>query len=79
MLTVKCGREEFKLDQSDVIMDNGACIQIVTKLTGGYPNRSCPIIAKAKWKQIVKQGLVKLVKEEIRYETMKIKYYRVVS
>ena len=56
MLKVKCGRDEFELNENDEIMYNGACYQITTRLVGYGWKSSIPIIAKAKAEKLIKDG-----------------------
>jgi hypothetical protein len=56
MLKVKAGREEFELNKNDEIMYNGACYQIITRLTGYGWNSSIPVIAKARAEKLIKEG-----------------------
>ena len=36
MVKLKVGRNIIELDEKDLILDNGACYQIVTKKVGGF-------------------------------------------
>ena len=36
MVKLKAGRNIIELDEKDLILDNGACYQIVTKKVGGF-------------------------------------------
>ena len=36
MVKLKVGRNILELDEKDLILDNGACYQIVTKKVGGF-------------------------------------------
>lgn len=59
-IKIKCGREVYTLDKTDLIMFNGNCYQIVTKkvaqrgFNGGYP----PIIAKTKARKLIKDNSI---------------------
>lgn len=33
-IQLKVGREILKLNENDIVMDNGACIQVITRYTG---------------------------------------------
>jgi len=45
MVKLKVGRDIIELDEKDLILDNGACYQIVTKKVGGF-NWHYPIMSK---------------------------------
>ncbi len=51
MNTIKCGRKEFELRDGDQIMDNGACLQLVTRTVGYGFNECSPIVSKAEFKK----------------------------
>lgn len=59
-MKISCNRVEYTLDNTDLIMFNGNCYQIVTKkvtqrgFCGGYP----PIIAKSKAKKLIKDNIL---------------------
>jgi len=55
-LIIKCGREEFDLNEKDVILDNGCCFQILTRETGKGWNKYAPIIAKRLANKLIKNG-----------------------
>ena len=63
-MMVKCGREEFNLNNEDIIFDNGACFQITTRQER---YKACPVISKAKAKQLLKEGEIILIKENLAY------------
>lgn len=39
-IKLKIGRDIYKLDNTDIVMDNGAVIQVITKEVGSAWNRS---------------------------------------
>lgn len=45
MVKLKVGRNIIELDEKDLILDNGACYQIVTKKVGGF-DWHYPIMSK---------------------------------
>ena len=45
MIKLKVGRNIIELDDKDLILDNGACYQIVTKKDGGF-DWHYPIMSK---------------------------------
>lgn len=46
MVKLKVGRNIFDIDENDLILDNGACYQIVTKRVNVGFNESIPVMSK---------------------------------
>ena len=48
ILTVKIGRHEYKITDSDRFMDNGSCVQLLTqsKENAIYGRRPYPVLSK---------------------------------
>ena len=58
MINLKVGRNILDITDSDLILDNGHCYQIITK-TVGYGNKSCnPVISKKLFTELKKCGFV---------------------
>lgn len=55
-MIVKCGRREFRLDESDEIMYNGASYIILTKSYSDGFGKYSPKIAKARARKMIKNG-----------------------
>jgi len=72
-MKIKCGREEFDLNEKDVILDNRACFQIITRETGRGWTKYPPIIAKGIAKKLIKDGSL-ILKEEKENGN---KYYKI--
>lgn len=59
MDTIKCGRKIFELQNGDTIMDNGACLQLITRLKrSGWHNVPYKV-SKAAFKQFKNNPYVK--------------------
>ena len=63
-MIIKCGRQEFDLNNMDIIFDNGACFQITTRQER---YKSCPVISKSKAKKLLSEGDIVLIKENLVY------------
>lgn len=46
MVKLKVGRNVLDIDYNDLILDNGACYQIITKRVGFGFNESIPVMSK---------------------------------
>lgn len=77
-MKIKCGRKEFELNEKDLIMDNGACYQLITRRIGiGYESK-VPMLAKGKANQLIKEGKLKEVKlENPPFKGGGLKYYSI--
>lgn len=58
MVKLKIGRKVFDIDKDDLILDNGACYQIVTKRVGFVFNESIPVMSKKMFNELRKCGLI---------------------
>ena len=77
-MIVKCRRREFVLDETDKIMYNGACYQIITKRYGQGFDQAIPVIAKAKAKKMIKEGSLVLDRvEKNTYLKNNLEYYKI--
>lgn len=77
-MKVKCGRREITLTEKDIIMFNGVCYQIITRKIGVRWEATTPIIAKAKAKELIKNGLLKEVKlKNPPYKEESLIYYMI--
>ena len=45
-IKLKVGRDILEIDKNDLILDNGACYQIITKEVGKINCRHSPIMSK---------------------------------
>lgn len=57
MVKLKVGRNIIELDEKDLILDNGACYQIVTKKVGGF-DWYYPIMSKKLFHDLKKLELI---------------------
>lgn len=59
-MIVKCRNREFDCKQHDLILDNGACYQIITKsYRTGYSNYT-PVLSKTTFKKLLKEDYIVL-------------------
>lgn len=73
MIKLKVGRDTIELDDKDLILDNGACYQIVTKeIQKGYDkyHKCPPRMSKKLFHDLKKLGLV-FTSEELRQSAIK--------
>lgn len=57
MVKLKVGRNIIELDEKDLILDNGACYQIVTKKVGGF-DWHYPVMSKRLFHDLKKLELI---------------------
>lgn len=77
-MKIKCGTKEFELNEKDLIMDNGACYQLITRRIGIGYYAQVPVIAKSKAKQLIKEGKLKETKlEKPPFKGNGLKYYSI--
>ena len=58
MVELKVGRNVLKIDESDLILDNGACYQIITKQIGSGFNKTTPVMSKKLFADLKKCELI---------------------
>lgn len=58
MAKLKVGRNIFEVTDNDLILDNGACYQIITKEVGTAFDRYPPLMSKKLFSELKKCGLV---------------------
>jgi hypothetical protein len=73
-MEVKCGRRMFNCTSENLILDNGACYQLITQksITQNFDNRYnwdrfSPVVSKTLFKKLLKEG--KIRKSKKKYET----------
>lgn len=70
VVKLKVGRNVLDIDENDLILDNGACYQIVTKIIAHGFNKSTPIMSKKLFNDLKKCDLV-FTSEELRQSAIK--------
>ena len=65
-MKVKLNRREFNLKKGDLILDNGACYQLLTQTYHKSFNDYYPIISKTLFKKLLKDGNIKLSKQKYK-------------
>lgn len=58
MVKLKVGRNILDINENDLILDNGACYQIITKRIEFGSNESIPVMSKKLFKDLKKCELV---------------------
>lgn len=58
VIKLKVGRNILDIDENDLILDNGACYQIITKRIGFGFNESIPVMSKKLFADLKKCGLI---------------------
>lgn len=66
-MEVKCGRRKFDCTGEDLILDNGACYQLITQQYYQEYHYHTPVVSKILFKKLLKEG--KIRKSEKRYKT----------
>lgn len=69
MVKLKVGRNILDISENDLILDNGACYQIVTKKVGGF-NWHYPIMSKKLFNDLKNTGLI-FTNDELRQAAIK--------
>jgi hypothetical protein len=67
MVQLKVGRNIIDIDKNDLILDNGACQQIITKEVGFGCNKSTPVLSKKLFADLKICGLI-YTSEELRQQ-----------
>jgi len=57
-IKLKVGRGIFNIDENDIIMDNGACYQLITKEIGHGWNKYPPRVSKKMFKDLKTVGFI---------------------
>ena len=65
-MIVKCARREFDCNKDDLILDNGACYILITKKYYHDWVEISPIVAKATFKKLLKEGKIRLSKKKYK-------------
>lgn len=58
MAKLKVGRDILEIDEKDIILDNSACYQIITKEVGKIDCRHSPVMSKKLFSDLEKRGAV---------------------
>lgn len=57
-IELKIGRSIYNIDENDIVMDNGACIQVITKMTGAAWREHPVIMSKKLFCDLKKVGFL---------------------
>lgn len=64
-IKLKVGRDILEIDKNDLILDNGACYQIITKKVGSENCKHSPLVSKKLFNDLKKCELI-FTNEELR-------------
>jgi hypothetical protein len=70
MVKLKVGRKILDISENDLILDNGACYQIVTQRIGSGFNKACPRMSKKLFNDLKNTELI-FTSEELRQAAIK--------
>ena len=70
MVKLKVGRNILNIDENDLILDNGACYQIVTKEVGCGFNSYFPVMSKKLFNDLKRCELI-FTSEGLRQDALK--------
>lgn len=59
-MVLKCGRREFIVDEKDLILDNGACYQLITQTYYKDWGHYYPLVSKITFNKLLKAGVIRL-------------------
>ena len=65
MIELKIGRITYDITNNDVFMDNGYCVQLITRTAGYGWTKHYPVLSKRAIKEIDKIGRDKI--DELRF------------
>lgn len=69
-IRLKVGRDILEIDKNDLILDNGACYQIITKEVGSGNCKHSPVMSKKLFSDLRKYELI-FTNEELRQMTIR--------
>ena len=76
MDTIKCGRITYKLSDGETIMDNGACIQLLTRRVSNRWTQYPPKVSKKAFEKFKKNKNVEIETDHKYDETTTLWVYR---
>ena len=59
-MILKCGRREFIVSEKDLILDTGACYQLITQTYYKDWSYIYPLVSKATFNKLLKTGVIRL-------------------
>jgi hypothetical protein len=65
-MDIKCGVRTFKVTNEDLILDNGACYQLITKNYFKDWYYHTPIVAKTLFNKLLKEGKIRKSKKKYK-------------
>lgn len=80
-MKLKCGREEFEVNENDVLLFNGCCWILTTKEIYRSYHKVCPTVSKTVCNKLIKENKIYMFHKEREYVTkdgkqMGLYYYR---
>ena len=75
-MEIKCGRRTFNCTSKDLILDNGACYQLITQNYRKNWHNYAPIVSKTLFKKLFKEGKIRKSKKryKISYSSQPLYY-----
>lgn len=70
-MVIKCRRREYTVTNFDIVLDNGACQQLITQTYFKGWSRISPVLSKALFKSLLREDKLVLIMER-----ESLKYYR---
>lgn len=69
-MEIKCGRRMFNCTSKDLILDNGACYQLITQSYFKDWHNFSPLVSKTLFKKLLKEDKIRKSKKKYntRYE-----------
>ena len=59
-LTIKCGRKTFELEDGETVMDNGSCLQLITRNIGYGFDSKIPRVSKSEFERFKSHSRVNI-------------------
>jgi len=75
-MELKCGRKTYILTEKDLIMFNGACYQLVTRVEPIDHYDVSPIVARNRAEKLIREGKLVLSHKGIK-RNVKVEFYKI--
>jgi hypothetical protein len=74
-MEIKCGRRTFNVTNEDLILDNGACYQLITQKYFQDWYYHTPVVSKTLFKKLLKYGKIRKSGKKYRARLVNDTYY----
>ena len=74
-MEIKCGRRMFDCTSKDLILDNGACYQLITQEYYTDWHYCSPRVSKTLFKKLLKEGKIRKSKKKYKTGYLRESYF----